>query len=241
MPVPASLQLPHSVRQHLFADEAQTAQALAAMVADALGAGLRARGAAVLFVSGGSTPVAFMQALSQQALDWSKVTVSLADDRWVAADDADSNEHLVRQHLLRGPAAAARFLPLVNIALAPEQQLAAAEQALAQLPHPADAVVLGMGDDGHTASLFPGAPGTAAALDRRLPQRLALVTPATAPHRRISLTLRALFDTRLLAILLGGDSKRAAIEGAARGTAEQHPVAAVLQQDGVPVQLFYNP
>ena len=241
MPDPAPLQLPATVRQHLYADGAQTAQALAVMVAEALREGLRERGVAVLFVSGGRTPVAFMEALSQEALDWSKVTVSLADDRWVAADDADSNERLARQHLLRGAAAVARFQPLVDITVTPQQHLAAAEQALALLPHPCDAVVLGMGDDGHTASLFPGAPETAAALDARRPQRLAAVTPPKAPHRRISLTLRALLDTRLLAIQIEGESKRTAIELAARSAPAQHPIAAVLRQDLVPVQLFYNP
>ena len=238
---PAPLQLPPNVRQHLYADDAQTAQALAVMVADTLREGLRQRGAAVLFVSGGRTPVAFFEALSQEALDWSKVTVSLADDRWVAADDPDSNEHLARRHLLRGAAAAARFQPLVDISVTPEQHLAAAEQALALLPHPYDAVMLGMGDDGHTASLFPGAPETAAALDTRRPQRLAAVTPPSAPHRRISLTLRALLDTRLLAIQIEGEGKRAAIELAARSAPAQHPIAAVLRQDAVAVQVFYNP
>ena len=241
MTSPAPLQLPPNVQQHLYADDAQTAQALAAMVAETLREGLRARGAAVLFVSGGRTPVAFFKALSGAALDWSQVTVSLADDRWVAADDADSNERLVRQHLLRGEAAAARFQPLVDIRVTPEQHLAAAEQALALLPHPYDAVILGMGDDGHTASLFPGAPETAAALDMRRPQRLAAVTPPSAPHRRITLTLRALLDTRLLAIQIEGEGKRTAIELAARSAPAQHPIAAVLRQDAVPVQVFYNP
>ena len=245
MSTPAPLQLPPTVQQHLYTDSAQCAQALAATVAQALREGLREglrqRGAASLVVSGGRTPIPFFEALSAIDLDWSQVTVSLADDRWVAADHADSNEHLVRQHLLHGPAAAARFVPLVDVAQTPEQHLPAAEQALAQVPHPHDALILGMGDDGHTASLFPGAPGTAEAMDVRRPPLVAAVTPATAPHRRITLTLRALLQTRLLLIHLAGEDKRATIEQAARGTPAQYPIAAVLQQQAVPVALYYSP
>jgi len=241
MAAPAAMQLPATVRQHLFASGAEAAQALAAMAAEALREGLRQRGTALLFVSGGRTPAAFMDALSTQALDWAGVVVSLADDRWVAADNADSNELLVRQHLLRGPAAAARFMPLVDAALTPQQHLAAVEQALAQLPHPCDAVVLGMGEDGHTASLFPGADGTAAALDLRRPQRVAAVTPVTAPYPRITLTLRALLDARALMILLQGEAKRATIEMALRCDPAQHGGHGMLRQEAVPVHLFYSP
>jgi 6-phosphogluconolactonase len=241
MATPAPLALPPAVEQHLHADAEQCARALAAAVAESLRAGLQRRSTAALLVSGGRTPLPFFEALASQELPWSKVLVSLADDRWVAADHADSNEQLVRQHLLRGPAAAARFVPLVDAAQAPEQHLAAAERALSQLPRPYDVVVLGMGDDGHTASIFPGAPGAAEALDTSRPQRLALVTPQTAPHRRITLTLRALLDSRLLLIHLCGSGKAAVIEAAARSTPAQHPIAAILQQQSVPVHLYYSP
>ncbi len=241
MTVPAPLQLPASVRQHRYASGAESAQALTELVAGALRQGVRERGAGSLIVSGGRSPVALFEALSVQALAWDKIVVSLADDRWVAADDADSNEHLVRTHLLQGAAAAARLVPLVDVSVTPEQHLAAAELALAGVPHPYDAVLLGAGDDGHTASMFPGADATPAALDLRRPQRLAAVTPKDAPHRRISLTLRALLDARLVAILIAGAGKRAAIELAARSTPEQHPIAAFLQQDAVPVHVFFSP
>lgn len=241
MTAPAPLRLPATVQQHLYADAAQCAQGLAQAVAESLRESLRRRTAASLIVSGGRTPLPFFEALARQDLPWSKVVVSLADDRWVPADHADSNERLVRQHLLQGPAAAARFVPLVDAAQTPEQHLATAERKLAQLPHPYDVLVLGMGDDGHTASIFPGAPGAAEALDTSRPQRLALVTPSTAPHRRISLTLRALLDSRQLLIHLAGSDKAAVIEAAALSTPAQHPIAAVLRQDAVPVGLYYSP
>jgi 6-phosphogluconolactonase len=241
MASPAPLRLPANVEQHLYADAAQCAQALADAVAETLRDSLRRRTAASLVVSGGRTPLPFFEALAHEQLPWSKVVLSLADDRWVPADHPDSNERLLRRHLLQGPAAAARFVPLVDAAQTCEQHLAAAERQLAQLPHPYDTVVLGMGDDGHTASIFPGAPGSAEALDTSRPQRLALVTPATAPHRRISFTLRALLDSRRIVVHLAGASKAAVIEAAARSTPQQHPIAAILRQDAVPVHLYYSP
>jgi 6-phosphogluconolactonase len=236
----ASLRLPESVRQHLFATGTQTAAALAAAVAQSLKEGLRQRGRASLVVSGGRTQVPFLDQLSSHQLDWSGVTVSLADDRWVPANHADSNEGLVRRHLLQGAAATARLLPLVDLGATPETQLATAEHALATAPRPFDVVVLGMGEDGHTASLFPGAPGTEAALDLRRPEQVALVAPATAPHRRVSLTLRALLDTRAVVILIQGEDKRAAIERAGRSDPAHHPIAAFLRQRTVPVHVYYN-
>ena len=240
-PALAPLDLPANVEQRLYADAAGCARALAAAVADALREALRRRSTASLLVSGGRTPVPFFEALAQQELPWSKVVVSLVDDRWVPQDHADSNACLVREHLLHGPAAAARFVPLVDAGQAPEQHLAVAERNLSQLPRPYDVLVLGMGDDGHTASIFPGAPGAAEALDMGRPQRLVLVMPSTAPHRRISLTLRALLDSRLLLIHLTGPGKAAVIEAAAGSAPALHPIAAVLQQDAVPVQLYYSP
>jgi 6-phosphogluconolactonase len=192
-------------------------------------------------VPGGRTPIPFLDELAAQELDWSRVTVSLSDDRQVPADHADSNEGLVRRHLLQKAAASARLVALVSPTLAPAMQLGIAERALATIPQPFDAVVLGMGDDGHIASLFPGAPGTEAAMDARRPERAALVTPAGPSHRRVSLTLRALLDARAVMILIQGEGKRCAIERAARADPANQPVAAVLLQHAVPVHLYYNP
>jgi 6-phosphogluconolactonase len=237
---PDPLLLPATVQQHLFATGAQTAQALAAAVAANLQDGVRRRRRAGLIVPGGRTPVAFLDQLAAQQIGWSGVTVSLSDDRLVPADHADSNEGVVRRHLLQKAAASASLIPLVSAASAPQVQLASAERALAAMPRPSDAAVLGMGEDGHTASLFPGAPGTAEALDLRRPERVALVSPAGAPHPRISLTLRALLDTRAVMILIQGEGKAAAIERAARSDPARHPIAAFLQQKSVPVHVYYN-
>jgi 6-phosphogluconolactonase len=235
------LRLPTTVQQHLFATGALTAQALAQAVAARLRDGLQRRRCASLIVPGGRTPMPFLDRLAEQELDWSQVSICLSDDRQVPADHADSNERAIRRHLLQRAAASARLIPLVSPALDPEEQRAVAERALAQMPRPIDAAVIGMGEDGHTASLFPGAAGTAEALDTSRPACVALVRSAGASHARISLTLRALLDSRAVMILIDGERKRATIEGAADSDPGHHPIAAILQQPAVPVHLYYNP
>lgn len=241
MSIAGSLRLPASVQQHVFASGAQTARALATAVAASLQNGLQQRGRASLIVPGGRTPIAFLDQLAAQPLGWSEVTVSLSDERLVPVDHGDSNEGLVRRHLLQGAAASARFISLLRADLSRGVQPAMAEGALVAMPRPFDAVVLGMGEDGHTASLFPGAPGALEALDAAGPQQVALIRPAGTPYARVSLTLRALLDTRAVMILIEGESKRAAIERAVDSDPASRPIAAFLQQMSVPVHLYYNP
>jgi 6-phosphogluconolactonase len=138
-----------------FSTPRELAGALADYVVDALRARIVMDGAAALAVSGGSTPVGFFKALSRRILPWEEVTVTLVDDRWVDETSARSNAQLVKTHLLQNEAAAARFIPLVNNAASPAEGLARANAAIAQMPLPFAAVVLGMGTDGHTASFFP--------------------------------------------------------------------------------------
>ena len=137
-----------TVRPALLAD------GLANDVAEQLRAAISARGEATLVVSGGRSPVAFFQNLAKQGLDWSKVTISLADERWVPVEHADSNAGLLKKYLLQGPAAKAKFLSLYAAAANLEDAAEQADRLLAELPA-IDVLVLGMGDDGHTASLFP--------------------------------------------------------------------------------------
>ena len=209
-------------------DRDALARALAESVAGDLAAAVAARGAASLVVSGGSTPRPLFAVLSGLALPWEKVTITLADERWVPVDDDASNEALVRRRLLVGAAAGARFVGLKNEAATPEAGRDACGAALAAVPRPFDVVVLGMGGDGHTASLFPGAAQLAEGLATEalcLPMR-----PPAAPHPRMSLSLRALLDSRRLVVHVTGDDKwqvyRAAL---ADGPVEDLPIRAVLR------------
>ncbi|MBO5394190.1 MAG: 6-phosphogluconolactonase, partial [Pseudomonas sp.] len=153
----SDLKLPEGVSSHTFKNPALLAEGLATKVAGQLNQAIAEQGVATLVVSGGRSPVAFFQSLIKQPVDWSKVVVSLADERWVPVEHADSNAGLLKKHLLQGPAAKARFVGLYNAAATVEKAALEADQGLAELP-PIDVLILGMGDDGHTASLFPNSP-----------------------------------------------------------------------------------
>lgn len=180
-----------------FADIAAAAQALASAVAIELTAALAQRSRALLLVSGGRSPLAFFEVLRAQPIAWERIDISLVDERSVAADDAAANAGLVRAHLLCGAAAAARWIGLlpetaVLTGATPfERAQDAAQRANrnALLAHAA-VVVLGVGSDGHTASLFADALQWPQA--RVTPQRYVAMQPGVAPHARISLSLTAL-------------------------------------------------
>ncbi|WP_243319662.1 6-phosphogluconolactonase [Geothrix sp. SG200] len=223
-----------------FSDQATLVAALAQDVARRLKEELARQDRTVLVVSGGRSPVPLFQALARQVLPWERVTVTLADERWVPADHSDSNEALVRAHLLQGAAAAARMAPLFTGALTPEQGAPAVCAALAELPRPFCRVILGMGEDGHIASLFPGAAELAEGL---ITEAAALaVHPPRAPHPRLSLSLRALLDTRDLVLMISGPAKRRVLEQALEeGPVEDLPVRAILRQTAVPVSVCWAP
>lgn len=223
----------------------ELAAGLARYVAERLKEAVLARGKALLIVSGGSTPVPFLRALSDMPLDWPSVTVTLADERWVGPTHADSNERLVREHLLRGDAARARFVPLYNGAATPQDGLAHVEEALAALPWPADVTVLGMGGDGHTASLFPHAPELPAALDDTAPGRALAVASPKAPNvpvPRVSLNRKSLLDAALLVLHVTGDGKVPVLRQALQeGPVADMPIRLALHQSRVPCHVFQAP
>ena len=198
--------------------------------AERLAAAVRERGAALLIVSGGTTPLRFFEALSRQPLDWARVSVTLADERRVADDNPRCNAKLVREHLMKNEAAAARFVPLADSRLSRDQELVSAAARIAALPSPADVVVLGMGDDGHTCSWFPGADKLAQAID---PATRALVLPIFAPEAsepRLTLTARVILRARAIALHIEGAGKAATLEAAlGDGPTEAMPIRAVLR------------
>ncbi len=208
--------------------------ALAALLADRVAGMLReaieARGRAGLALPGGSTPGAFLTALGREDLDWEKVGVTLTDERWVPPSSERSNQRLLAETLFRGKAAAAEFVPLYSAAVEPDDGLEGIETALRQIVMPLDVAVLGMGEDGHTASLFPGADKLEQALD---PEGEALVLPIRAPGAdevRITLTLAALATARKAFILIHGAEKRRILEAAAPEKENPLPIAAVAWQ-----------
>jgi 6-phosphogluconolactonase len=238
-----AMSAPTNVTTHSFTGCQAQASALAERVAERLRHGLERRDRAVLAVSGGSTPKDFFEQLSRQELDWAKVQVTLVDERWVPESDARSNARLVHAHLLQRAAARAQFIPLYTGDASPEAGLAAAEARIAALPLPFDAVVLGMGDDGHTASFFPGGDHLAAALDLQATARVLPMRAPAAGEPRITLTLPTLLDTGALYLLVRGENKRDLLADArlGLGAARDYPVRAVLTQQRVPVAVYWCP
>jgi 6-phosphogluconolactonase len=217
-------------------------RALADQIAASLKIAIAARRLASLVVSGGKSPIRLFELLRAEELDWSSVCVALADERWVDPSDPGSNEKLVRDALLKGPAAAARFQGLKNAAPTPDMGAVSAWETFARVPRPFDAVVLGMGDDGHTASLFPGSPNLPNALDPAAAAGCVGMRAPVAPRPRLSLNLSALLDSRRIVLLINGDAKwRTYLTACAPGPAQEMPVRAVLRQTRTPVEVMWSP
>jgi 6-phosphogluconolactonase len=212
---------------------------LSAKVAKLLVADIAETGSASLVVSGGRTPMGFFHLLSQQMLDWSKVSITLADERWVDADHADSNEKLVRANLLINEAHQATFIGLKNSAADAIVGEPEAEQALAAVGK-FTVLILGMGDDGHTASLFPGADALALGLDMDSGRTCIGVTPTAAPHQRISMTLPRLLDSQQIIIHISGAGKQQVLEQAQAGDdVKALPIRAILNQQQAPLAIYW--
>lgn len=181
---------------------------------------------ATFCVPGGTTPGPIFDTLSAVHLDWDRVTVLLSDERWVPPTSPRSNTRLVRERLLTGPAAAARMLPQYADTETPEEAM---DELIAALDGhlPISVLLLGMGADMHTASLFPGADRLAEALAHDAPLMMAMRAPG-APEPRVTLTAPVLAGAMSVHIVITGAEKRAALDRAREATVEEAPVKAVL-------------
>lgn len=225
-----------------FDDRATLANTLADKVAETLSAAIAARGQAVIAVSGGSTPKVFFQALSTRAIEWDKVSVTLVDERFVPADNPRSNHLLVAENLLKNAAADAEFVPLYHEAASAEEAAQIATEETAELGTPFDVVILGMGNDGHTASFFPGGDNLELALDLGLPPQVITMEAEGAGEPRLTFTLPSLDDADLLVLHIEGAEKKAVLEKAlGDGAEEDMPIRAVLHHASSPVEIYWAP
>lgn len=208
-------------------------------VVDLLSMAIEQHGSASLVVSGGRTPKGFFHLLSQEFLDWSKVTVTLADERWVDADHKDSNEKLVQENLLINEACVARFVALKNSATSAQAGETSIDQDLSAIGR-FTLVILGMGDDGHTASLFPGSEALNIGLDMESGRQCLAVQPLDAPHERMSMTLPRLLDSEQIIVHISGENKGNVLAMADGGDdCFELPIRAVLQQTITPVSVYW--
>lgn len=240
-PPPRGLDDFPTLQWHALDRREELARVVARRLHAALDDALTEREVASLVVSGGRTPAPVFEQLAGASLEWERIVVTLADERWVPDRDPDSNAALVRRHLLQDTAASARFVPLFGGEATPEEGEAGCERRLAPIPRPFDAVLLGMGADGHTASLFPGAASLEGALTVEGRACMAIRAPGAA-QPRMTLTLSALLDARRIVLLITGEAKRRTLERALSGTdARRMPVRAVLRQERIPIEIHWAP
>lgn len=209
-----------------YADTEMLAMGLANELAGDLRVALGAEERALFVVPGGTTPGPVFDALCDADLDWARVDVLLSDERWRPEVHLRSNTRLIRERLLTGRAAAARYLPLYARAAEPEDVLAELEANIVPAL-PISVCLLGMGTDMHTASLLPGADRLEAALEANAPVLMALRVPG-AQEARVTLSARVLDGAIAKHIVITGARKRAAIERARHLRPIEAPVAAVL-------------
>lgn len=234
----SELKLPGGVKTHALADSKALATTLAGDVAERLRQAIAGKGQACVVLSGGRSPVPFLERLASEKLDWSKVTVSLADERWVPVEHPDSNAGLLARHLFKGEAAKARFIGLYRQAPSLDEAAELADQALAELP-PIDVLVLGMGDDGHTASLFPSSPNLAEGLDLNSKRRCLPLLAPSVPHQRLSLTRSLLASAAFTALSVQGPGKLATLRAALAGNdLNEMPIRAFLH---APLDIYWCP
>lgn len=220
-----------------FSDPDAVAEALAADVAGRLSGAIAAQGRATLAVSGGTTPVRFFGELSNAPVDWDKVIVTLVDERFVPPTHERSNERLVRENLLVGRAAEARFVGMYWGTESVDEAATRASDAITGLM-PVDALVLGMGTDGHTASLFPDAEGVEAMLNATPGPTVLPVHAPSAGEPRLTMSLGAICKARAIFLHIEGAQKRGVLE---RAAAEKLPIAAVIEAAETPVVTYWAP
>ncbi|MEC8522621.1 MAG: 6-phosphogluconolactonase [Pseudomonadota bacterium] len=220
--------------------------ALARQLADDLAGKMResiaARGRVCIAVSGGSTPVRFLEELSKRKLDWSKVRVTLVDERWVDESDAASNAALVKRHLLQNEASQTYFFSLKNKAPGPVDGFMECENGLHELMVRLDFAVLGMGNDGHTASWFPDSDALPKCLDEGNSASCCPVIDEPTGLPRMTLTWGLLSNCRHLYLHFEGDEKNRVYAKACVEKERQNisamPIRSVLYQSQVPLSIY---
>ena len=221
--------------------------ALAQDIAARLQAAIEARGKAVLVVSGGKSPIALFEALRVLPIAWHQVTITLADERCVPNNHADSNALLVRTHLLKDQAQTAHLVPMIadDTPLNTVSPLATHATASLLALGNADVLVLGMGADGHTASLFPDAPNLPLAMDlMQSPACVGIelkIPPANASYARITQNLSMLLSARHIVLPISGSDKLSVLAHAKAAASLALPVSKLLHQDRTSVTLWLSP
>lgn len=222
---------------HRFESDDLLAASLANTIAENLREVLSQKGTASLIVSGGSTPKKFFHALSQIDIEWENVKIGLCDERWVAPEHADSNEKLVRENLMVGHASKATFIGMFIEGVEANDAQSTCAKKIKESLFPFDVIVLGMGDDAHTASLFPHNPKLQEAYESH--ELCISIQPATAPHIRMSLTRNAILSAHHLYLHFQGEKKGELYQQALEGNDTfEMPIRSILHQLDTPIEVY---
>jgi len=225
---------------HEYDSRSDAAIAAGKRIINALHRRLETGDSAAVVVSGGTTPAPVYSYMAHKELDWHRVHVLLSDERWVPADHPDSNEKMLRDALARSRASFAHIAPYFDATQSPEDRCSELETEFQDLPLPFTSLLLGMGDDGHFASLFPDADNLQSALDLQSSRSFLPVDTGSSPHRRLTMTLSGLLHCDEILLLISGAEKRAVLEQAADPRSEL-PIAHLLRQMRTPVDVFWAP
>ncbi|NVJ60919.1 MAG: 6-phosphogluconolactonase [Gammaproteobacteria bacterium] len=228
---------------HYFDDRKSANAALADKIAQNLSQAIEERNKASLWVSGGSTPMDMYRQLSTEHIDWQNVLISMVDERYVPPTDEASNERLIKENLLMNAADDAEFIPFFQVTSSPEDNKKMLEKTLREKVHGAlDVVVLGMGNDGHTASLFPCAKEIEDAVSAENSEYTAVTHPRVAPHPRLTLTLNRLLASRHVYLLLFGEEKLNTLKKAEQDGEEiDMPIRYFLRNESPRLEIFWAP
>lgn len=243
------------IKKHIYKSREELYEAVANRCAQQVTRGIEKQGRASLVVPGGSTPAPVFKKLSAMSLNWHNVKVAPSDDRWVSNEHEQSNEKLIRETLLTDKAEKAEFVSLKTDFSSPQKGCRQAEANFNQIEKPIDLVLLGMGGDGHFASLFPGVKNfdKATALDSK-EKCIAIdatgCSVAGSLTDRISLTLAAILDSHVVALLITGDEKLNVIENAMKEADTEveptvdedvasYPIVKLLKQTKTPIEIYW--
>ena len=231
--------LPDYVNFYSATNSESLASDLSLSIGEILIEAIRKRGRASMAVSGGSTPISLFKNFSLLSIDWTKVDLTLVDDRWVSSKSDYSNELLVRTHLIKNKAAKVNFIPLKNDSKTAKEGQKISEEILRNITLPFDVIVLGMGNDGHTASLFSCSEEFSDAMDLNNLNKLISISPKTASYERISLTAKVIIESKNIFLHLNGSNKLHTLESAMElRDSSKMPIYAFLEKG---LNIYWSP
>lgn len=229
----------NQIQRNVYSNIDELAHGFADYATEILSTALKKQQLASLIVPGGNTPRAYLPALAAKQLPWSRITITLSDERWVDTGSESSNEHLVKKHLLDHLPEKANFIGLKTWHDTPDEAITEIDQRLRKIPQPFTLTILGLGEDGHIASLFPGLK-LQETPHNKTEQHCLAVTPPIAPTPRVSLSLGVIAHSEQIILVATGRNKRQLLDELSKKPDPKIPLIWLLQCCQTPIVVFEN-